>query len=107
MAQAADSKEEKKESTAKAGKDDNVVYIGKKPTMSYVMAVMTQFTAGQKEVYVRARGRSISHAVDVVEAVKNKFIKDLKSEIKTSTDAITDDEGRKLNVSLIDIKLNK
>jgi DNA-binding protein len=106
MPQTANNKTEK-EPTAKSRKDDNIVYVGKKPTMSYVMAVMTQFTSGQKEVFVKARGRSISRAVDVVEAVRNKFVTDLKSEIRTATEGITDNEGRKLNVSLIDIKLNK
>ncbi len=96
-----------KDEQPKAKAADNVVYVGKKPTMSYVMAVLTQFSSGQKEVFVKARGRSISTAVDVSEAVRNKFMKELKSEIKTSTEEITDREGRRLNVSVIDIKLNK
>jgi DNA-binding protein Alba len=42
--------------------------------MSYVLAVITQFTEGLKEVHVKARGRSISRAVDVAEIVKNRFL---------------------------------
>ena len=52
---------------------DNVVFIGKKPSMAYVMAAMMQFTEGQKEVHVKARGRSISTGVDVAEILKNRF----------------------------------
>lgn len=88
-------------------KEDNVIYVGKKPTMSYVMAVITQFTDGQKEVHVKSRGKSISRAVDVVEAVRNKFMKDIKYEIEISTEEIKDREGKNLNVSVIDIKLSK
>lgn len=87
-------------------KDDNVIFVGKKPTMSYVLAVMTQFD-GTKEVVVKARGKAISRAVDVVEAVRNKFVKDMKSTVKIGTEAVTDSEGRKLNVSTIEIALNK
>ena len=50
--------------------DDNVIYIGKKPPMSYVLAVITQFnTSGSDEVILKARGRSISTAVDTAEIV--------------------------------------
>ena len=54
---------------------DNFVFVGKKPAMSYVLAVVTQFTNGMSEVHIRARGKSISRAVDVAEIVKNRFMK--------------------------------
>lgn len=92
--------------TEKQKSDDNVIYIGKKPTMSYVLAVMTQFD-GNDEVVVKARGRSISRAVDVVEAVKNKFIKDVKHDVTIGTEEVEDNEGKKLNVSTIEIVLRK
>jgi DNA-binding protein len=91
----------------KAGKDDNVVFVGKKPTMSYVLAVITQFSDGKGEVFVKARGRSISTAVDVVEVVKKKFMHDLKCEIETDTEVITDDRNQRLNVSTINARLFK
>lgn len=93
-------------SRPKKRSDDNVIFVGKKPTMSYVLAVMTQFD-GSKEVVVKARGKAISRAVDVVEAVRNKFIKDIKSNVKIGTDEVTDNEGRKLNVSTIEIVVNR
>ena len=87
--------------------NDNVVFVGKKPTMSYVLAVMTQFSDGANEVYVKARGRSISVAVDVAEAVRNKFIKDLERTVEIGTDEIIDERKNKLNVSTISITLTK
>ena len=94
-----------KTETAKK-ENDNVIFVGKKPTMSYVLAVITQFSEGAKEVFVKARGRSISRAVDVVEVVKNKFIDTLKYAIDIGTEEI-EDEGKRLNVSTISIKLTK
>ena len=88
-------------------KDDNMIYVGKKPTMSYVLAVITQFSDGRNEVRVKARGRSISRAVDVVEVVKNKFLPDVKRDIGIATEVIIDKENKKLNVSTIDIKITK
>lgn len=50
--------------------DENVIYVGNKPPMSYVLAVITQFnTTGSEEVVIKARGRAISRAVDTAEIV--------------------------------------
>jgi DNA-binding protein len=91
----------------KARKDDNVVFVGKKPTMSYVLAVITQFSEGNSEVFVKARGRSISTAIDVVEVVKKKFLQDVKSELETDTEVITDERNQKINVSTLSARLFK
>ena len=57
--------------------DENVIYVGHKPPMSYVLAVVTQFnTSGSDEVIIKARGRSISTAVDAAEIVRNRFVTD-------------------------------
>jgi len=88
--------------------DENVIYIGKKPPMSYVLAVVTQFQgSGSEEVVIKARGRSISTAVDTAEIVRNRFITDAKiKDIKIGTESITnEEEGRTSNVSSIEITL--
>jgi DNA-binding protein len=91
---------------------DNVVFVGKKPSMAYVLAVVTQMSAGQKEVHIKARGRAISKCVDVAEIVKNKFIPDAKiKDIKIGTESL-EVEGRdggkeKLNVSTMEITIGK
>ena len=88
--------------------EDNVVFIGKKGTMAYVLAVVTQMNQNAKEVTLKARGKAISKAVDVAEIVRNKFIKEAKiGSIITSTDEIATDDGTNLNVSAIEIKLVK
>ena len=89
--------------------DENVIYVGQKPPMSYVLAVVTQFnTSGSDEVILKARGRSISTAVDAAEIVRNRFVTDAKlQEIKISTESITNEEGRTSNVSAIEIILTK
>ena len=58
--------------------EENIVLVGNKPPMSYVLAVVTQFHNGAANVHVKARGRAISRAVDVAEIVRNKFLTDVK-----------------------------
>lgn len=101
-------KKKKTETPKRKRADDNVVYVGRKPTMSYVLAVITQFTDGLKEVHVKARGRSISRAVDVSEIVRNRFLGDVKvKSIDIGTEERVVEEGNKINVSTIDISLVK
>ena len=87
--------------------DENVIYVGRKPPMNYVLAVVTQFNSGSNEVIIKARGRSISTAVDTAEIVRNRFVTDAKvKDIKISTESITnEEEGRTSNVSSIEIIL--
>jgi DNA-binding protein len=102
--------EETKESkNSKKGKPkEDTIYVGNKPSMSYVLAVVTQFqSTGSEEVVIKARGRSISRAVDTAEIVRNRFIKDaVIKEIKIGTESITNEEGRSSNVSSIEIYLS-
>ena len=88
--------------------ESNSVLIGKKPAMNYVLACITLFHSGAKEVSVKARGRAISHAVDVVEVVRRKFLPDVKiKQIGIGTDQLSpQDDGEGLtNVSTIVITL--
>ena len=88
--------------------DENVVYVGQKPPMNYVLAVVTQFNSGSDEVILKARGLSISTAVDAAEITRNRFVTDAKiKEIKISTESVTNEEGRTSNVSSIEICLTK
>ncbi len=88
--------------------EENTVFIGRKPTMNYVLAVVTQFNSGSDEVVLKARGKSIGRAVDVAEIVKNRFIPDAKvKDIQISTEQLTSEEGRTANVSSIEIFLTR
>ncbi len=98
----------KKETTEEKRTDENVIYVGSKPPMSYVLAVVTQFNSGSDEVIIKARGRAISTAVDTAEIVRNRFVTDAKlKEIKIGTESITNEEGRTSNVSTMEICLTK
>ncbi|MCE5337136.1 MULTISPECIES: DNA-binding protein Alba [unclassified Methanoculleus] len=84
---------------------DNTVFVGNKPVMNYVLAVVTQFNNGAEEVAIKARGKAISRAVDTAEIALNRFLANVsKKEIFTSTEMIDTDTG-KTNVSSIEIVL--
>jgi len=93
--------------TTEERKDENTIYVGNKPPMSYVLAVITQFnTSGSDEVSIKARGRAISRAVDTAEIVRNRFVTDATvKDIEISTESLTNEEGRTSNVSSIEIIL--
>ncbi len=86
--------------------EDNVIYIGNKPVMSYVLAVVTQFNNGFDDVVIKARGRAISRAVDTAEVVKNKFMPNVEiRDIQIGTETIEGEGGDKANVSSMEITM--
>jgi archaea-specific DNA-binding protein len=90
--------------------NSNSVLIGKKPTMNYVLACITLFHSGAKEVNVKARGKAICHAVDVVEVVTRRFLPDVKvKRIGIGTDQLApqEDSEQLTNVSTIEITLER
>ena len=92
-------------------KESGIVFIGNKPPMSYVMAVITSLSASNaKEITLKARGRAITTAVDTAEITRRRFIKDLKvSKISIGTEEMPPREGenRARMVSTIEITLTK
>ena len=85
---------------------DNIVYIGRKPAMTYVMAVLATFN-NQETVEIKARGRSISTAVDVAEIARTRYINNLaKPKITIDTERISDGDVER-NVSCMTIELSK
>ena len=87
---------------------EGVVFIGTKPPMSYVLAVVTQFHDGNRKVHIKARGKAISRAVDVAEIVRNRFLDDVKvDEIKIGTEQLKGEKGEEINVSFVEITLGK
>ena len=88
--------------------EDNVIFVGKKPSMAYVLGVITQFNNGKKEVQIKARGRAISRAVDVAEIVTRRFVTDAKvKDIQIGTEEKELEDKTKINVSTITITLEK
>ena len=88
---------------------ENTILVGKKPPMNYVIACLTAFHEGAEEVLIKARGRSISTAVDAAEIVKNKFMSNaVVKEVNISTEELPLREGGgNKKVSSIAIRLSK
>jgi DNA-binding protein len=87
--------------------EDDVVFVGNKPVMNYVLAVVTQFNRGAKDVRIMARGRAISRAVDVAEVSRSRFLLDVTVKgIQISTETLNTDRGE-TNVSAIEITIGK
>ncbi len=89
--------------------DRNSVFIGSKGLMNYVLAIVTQFnTTDTSEVVVKARGRAISTAVDVVEVTRNRFLPDvIYKDIRLGTDTVKREDGSDLKVSSVEIVLSR
>lgn len=89
----------------------DVIFVGNKPPMNYVLAIITAFSGGNtKEITLKARGQAITTAVDVAEISRNRFIKDLKVnsiDIGTAEMPPREGENRSRMVSTIEIALSK
>jgi DNA-binding protein len=90
-------------------KESNVIFVGRKPPMSYVMAVITSFAGSDSnKATLKARGRAITTAVDVAEITRRRFMKELNlGEIIIGTEEIPREEGGTRNVSTIEITLTR
>jgi len=72
---------------------ENVVVIGKKPIMDYVLAAILLFNEGYDEVIIRGQGSNISKAVDVYNALAHR-LQDGVEIVKINIDSI--ERGRRL-----------
>lgn len=100
--------EKAKEKTERSNRGNSTVLVGSKNVMSYVLACVTLFNKGATEVFIRARGRLISRAVDVAEITRHRFLIDVSiKDIQIGTTTVQTDKGSDLNVSTIDITLIK
>jgi DNA-binding protein len=97
----------KKDEKKKIDTTSNIIYVGNKPPMNYVTAIMALLSSGSfTEVVIKARGNAISRAVDAVEITRNRFFKNVEvKQIDIGTEAMTNEDGRKSNVSSIEICL--
>jgi len=101
---------EKRSDRKMAAKSD-IIFVGNKPPMSYVLAIITSFSSSNtKEITLKARGQAITTAVDVAEITRSRFLKDLKlGKIAIGTAEMPPREGenRSRMVSTIEITLSK
>jgi DNA-binding protein len=88
--------------------EDNIIFIGNKPPMNYVIAVLTEFKKSS-EVIIKARGRSIGKAVETAELVRRKFFDSAEIyDVKLDLEKIIDDKTNKsMDIPSIEIYLKK
>jgi DNA-binding protein len=91
--------------------EQNIIFVGRKPAMSYVLAVITSLSSSNaKEITLKARGQAITTAVDVAEIIRSRFMKDLKVDkiaIGTEQMPAREGENRARMVSTMEITLKK
>jgi archaea-specific DNA-binding protein len=90
-------------------RDDNVIFVGKKPVMNYVLACLTLFQNGSADVTLKARGLAIAKAVDAAQITTQRFAPGVTVKgIKISTEQVKDLESEATSsVSSIEIQLSK
>jgi archaea-specific DNA-binding protein len=93
---------------SQSGIPSSTIFIGQKPIMAYVTAILMQFTSGSGDVTIKARGRAISAAVDVVEVCRRRFFEGKLhvKKINIGTEQLGE-EGQVRNVSTIEITVTK
>ena len=100
-----------KKGVKKMAENADVIFVGNKPPMSYVLAIITSLSSGNlKEITLKARGQAITTAVDVAEITRNRFVKDLKvTKIAIGTVEMPPREGenRSRMVSTMEITMTK
>ena len=82
-----------------------IIVSAKKPLMNYVTACVTAFNSGHRKVLIRARGRSISNAVEVVNLLRQGFLPELRVERVGIGSEVVD--GGDDAVSFIEIELSR
>ena len=96
---------------SKKSSESNIIYVGRKLPMDYVLAIITAFSGSDiKAVTVKARGRSITTAVDAVEIARRKFVKEtIVDKVTIGTEEMPPREGESntRNISSIEITLKR
>lgn len=92
-----------------AQRQSNVIFVGKKPVMSYVLACLTLLQSGAVDITLKARGRSIATAVDAAQILTKRFLPDITvKNIEISTEQVKNEEtGAMSNVSSMEIHLSR
>jgi DNA-binding protein Alba len=86
---------------------NNIVIIGKKATMNYVIACLTLFNSGFQDIIIKARGQPICRAIETVEMLRTSFVKNLTIKKIDIGSMEYSTLGRLKNISTIEITLSK
>ncbi len=89
-------------------KATNEVFIGKKPLMTYVTATLVQL-ANEPTVIIKARGLSITRAVDVAQIIVKRMdsLGYKIGNVKLGSEQMQSQDGRTRNVSTIEIDVTR
>jgi archaea-specific DNA-binding protein len=95
-------------SRAETRRASNEILIGKKTLMTYVTATLVQL-ANEPTVLVKARGRSITRAVDVVQIIVKRMgnIGYKIGRVKIDSEILQSEDGKERNVSTIEIEISR
>jgi archaea-specific DNA-binding protein len=86
----------------------NEIFIGKKPLMTYVTATLVQL-ANEPTVVIKARGKSITRAVDVAQIIVKRMdtLGYKIGPIKLGSETVQSDDGKVRNVSTIELPISR
>jgi archaea-specific DNA-binding protein len=95
-------------SRAETRRASNEILIGKKPLMTYVTASLVQL-ANEPTVLVKARGKSITRAVDVAQIIVKRMdnMGYKIGHVKIGSQVIQSEDGKERNVSTIEVQISR
>jgi DNA-binding protein len=84
----------------------DVIFIGKKPLMTYVTSAIIQLSA-IPSITLKARGLSIGLAVDVAQVIKRKTTAFEIGKVTIDSESLESTDGKIRNVSTIEIPVKR
>lgn len=86
----------------------NEIFVGKKPLMAYVTASLVQL-ANEPNVTIKARGKSITKAVDVAQIIIKRMdtLGYQIGDVRLGSEQMQSQDGKTRNVSTIEIALSR
>jgi len=86
----------------------NIIFIGKKPIMTYVNATLT-LLSNEPIVTIKARGKSITTAVDVSQMIVKRLnaVGYKVSGVRIFSEKMTSQDGKDRNVSTMELDISR
>jgi DNA-binding protein len=86
----------------------NIIFIGKKPIMTYVNATLT-LLSNEPTVTIKARGKNITFAVDVSQMIVKRMnaVGYRVSSVRIFSEKMTSLDGKERNVSVMEVDVTR
>ncbi|MCS7116172.1 MAG: RNA-binding protein [Nitrososphaerota archaeon] len=79
-----------------------------KPILNYVTACITIFNQNEKSLMIRARGKAINVAVDVVQLLTRSFLRDVTiTKINIDGEKVNTKSGKQITLPVLEITLSR